>query len=77
MNQQAETKKPFSYDNFPLFEEVKRKNTARGIVCLDRVWHGELPGMMYSVTLNYNPIYSPASRPSAEEVYKQFAKEII
>jgi hypothetical protein len=89
MNQQTQVQlqpkqsKPFSYDNFPLFEELKRKETSKGIVCLDRVWWPDAPtetrvgGMRYSVTLNYKPLYSPASRVEAEEVYKSYRPKYL
>ena len=66
--------KPFSYDNFPLFEEVKRKKTDKGILCLDRIWWVEDRRMIFSLSFNYKPFYR-GTRGKCEPVYASF-KEI-
>lgn len=64
-----------NYDGFPLFTELKRKETARGIVCLDRVWWVEERTMKHSVTLDYEVI-GRGTYPEAQLLYDGLGVQI-
>jgi hypothetical protein len=68
---QSTNYKSASYDNFPLFTEVKRKKTENTVFCLDRIWWKEENKMIFSLSLNYKPFYH-GTRGEAELVFASF-----
>jgi hypothetical protein len=61
-------------NNFPLFTELARKQTLKGVMCFDRFWDGEHKQFQHVVSVNYKPMFQGTEN-EMHDLFKAFKEQ--